>query len=1023
MRHPWQYATLLFILTLTLFGSLSYWFWLSEKSHSLEETETQLSSQLTIRAARLKSHIDSASQDVLLLAGMPPIQGIARAMANNGLDIEQNSTLTLWQDRLNSIFFTYASNNPAITQVRFIGRANEGKELVRVNRAGPIVSIVSPKNLQIKGYRDYYLATSQLNNGQIYISPINLNRESGQIQQPEIPTIRISTPIFFNQKFFGMVIINIAVADILDDLQYDLASEQQLYLSNANGDFLSHPDRSKTFAFERGTPLRWQQEFNIAIGSTEQLVEIGTGQDAKFMLSYRFVLNDADSQSAPYYLSMSMPKSKVLVQVFRQLLYFIAMLLTLACAVAAFIYLFALNLRRSREIELLNNSLESQVKARTAELEHATAAKSDFIANMSHEIRTPMNAILGMLQLLHTTPLNARQQDYTHKAEIAAQALLNLLNDILDYSKMAANRLQLDVHQFDLHELLRNIGIILSSNVNHKPVEILFNFSPTLPIQVIGDALRLQQVLLNLAGNALKFTEHGQVVISVNELSRSGQQTRLTFDVTDSGIGISTEQWQTIFDEFAQAETSTSRKYGGTGLGLAISRRLTRLMGAELEGHSEPGKGSSFYFTITLDIAEASTQPQVPAKPLNVLIVDDNALAREILQQIVEHFGWTAQCLPSGEKALEILEQDNQPIDILLIDWQMPGLNGLETCLRIKALAKDKLPKKIIMITAYGRELLSQYSEQDIQVLDDFLIKPITPSMLFDAVNNIMYQSPFDMMHRDLTLTSLQGINILLVEDNLTNQQVAVELLQNLGAKVHTALNGQIAIETLNSGLVVDIILMDVHMPVMDGYQCTALIRQQLGLTQLPILALTANAMLEDKDAAIVAGMNDHIAKPFNLTSLCETILRWVNKTPQQHNATSSSRSATTAPMPVDKALVQFAQDAGINLSTALKNVVGNETLLCRALILCRQELASSLDTLQSGNNDIEQQRHILHTLKGMLATIGAEAFSRWCSQQEQLLISSGQALNQDDFHQLLVKLQHLVTKIDSLVELSPTDD
>lgn len=1010
MHKTWRHPIWLTIISLLLFSALSYWFWISEKAHTLAETKQRLQSQLSIRTSRLQNYLQDAQHEVLILAEMPPIQGIARALAQNDFDAEGNSSLQQWQQRLNTIFSSYAANSDVIMQVRFIGLANEGRELARVNRSRLGVVTVPFDMLQSKGHRDYYQATKQLSPGQIYISPINLNREHGAIEYPETPTVRIATPVYYQQQFFGMVIINLDMSTILAELADELTLGRQLYLSNQYGDFLLHPDKQRAFAYERGDAFRWQQQFNSPAPDTHVLQEVSLDNSSFYIISHPFSLHN-QTGSATYYLTMSVPKRKVLDQVIRQLVFFVAMILLLASIAAAFFYLLLLNIRCSEQISELNNSLESQVKARTAELEQANAAKSDFIANMSHEIRTPMNAILGMLQLLSHTPLNERQADYRRKAEISAQALLGLLNDILDYSKMAANRLQLDCHPFNLHELLRNVGIILSSNAGSKPVEILFDFSPALPAAVLGDALRLQQVLLNLAGNAVKFTERGQVIISVKETARTASHTRLTFDVTDSGIGISAQQWQTIFDEFAQAEASTTRKYGGTGLGLAISKRLTTLMGGELSGHSTPGKGSSFYFSIELKLAQQTPSPEYPLnRKLNVLVVDDNAYARDILQHIVEQFGWQVRTVSSGEAALNILQDEAQPIDILLIDWQMPGMNGIETCKKISELAKEKLPGNIIMVTAYGRELLSQYSEQDIQLLDAYLIKPITPSMLFDTVSNVLQQTLHNTHISTTEVASLVGISILLVEDNLTNQQVASELLQNQGARVETAINGQAAIDKLQSGSHFDVILMDIHMPVMDGYQCTTYIRQTMGLSKIPILALTANAMLEDKDSAIKAGMNDHIAKPFNLVELCDTIVRWVSPQSQAVIVTKNDTPAT--PDTPQDSLTQFAIAADINLELALKNVAGNTALFLKALPICANELNSNLKSLQKTPADVPQQLSILHALKGMLGTVGAVQLANWCALQERKLKHSRQPLSSSDLNALIQRLQTLAQHI-----------
>lgn len=471
-----------------------------------------------------------------------------------------------------------------------------------------------------------------------------------------------------------------------------------------------------------------------------------------------------------------------------------------------------------------------------------------------------MNAVLGLLQLLQLSGLNARQQDYVHKAEGAARSLLAILNDILDFSKVESGKLVLDDAPFRLDELMRNLSVVLSSALPRKGVEVLFQLDPAVPRVLHGDGLRLQQVLLNLAGNALKFTERGEVVVALQLLQAGPERVRVEFAVRDTGIGIAADRLEAIFEGFTQAEASTTRRFGGTGLGLAISRRLVHLMGGELTVTSTPGQGSRFAFTLELG-CDAHTRAQegaslAPPGPrpqgLRVLIADDNATARQVLSAMVESFGWQVQTASNGAQALELLAtatEQGTPFDILCVDWVMPGMDGWETIKHLRARQGATLPT-ILMITAHGRAMALQHLEEQGDgpeggpVLDGFLVKPVTPSMLFDAVVQAMHAAPVvqECSVQSLSRT-LAGLRLLVVEDNPLNQQVARELLSHAGAEVEVAQDGVHALACVrNAPQPYDAILMDVQMPRMDGYTATRVLRQEMGVTT-PIIAMTANAL------------------------------------------------------------------------------------------------------------------------------------------------------------------------------------
>ncbi len=650
----------------------------------------------------------------------------------------------------------------------------------------------------------------------------------------------------------------------------------------------------------------------------------------------------------------------------------------------------------SRTHELQERNAELEVAR--IEADQANASKGVFLANMSHEIRTPMNAILGMVHLLTQTELTPRQRDYASKTQSAAKSLLGILNDILDFSKVEAGKMELDLHPFRIDKLMRDLSVILSANTGDRNVEVLLDVDAELPVSVMGDSLRLQQVLINLAGNAIKFTQNGEVVVTLTLEKLGDNNVTIGFAVRDSGIGIPADQLGHIFEGFTQAEASTSRRFGGTGLGLGISKRLVALMGGDLQVESTLGVGSRFYFAISCPrihdepslhdqyVASAIPLALTCAQPLKTLVVDDNASARTVLGHIIQSLGWQVDVVSSGQEALALLEHPENsgfPYDVVFMDWKMPDMDGWQTTCHIHQRYQGQKLPIIIMVTAQDRERLAQRMLTEAVALDGFLVKPVTASMLFDAVVDAN-AGAMGVAAKTFALpssTRLAGLRLLVVEDNHMNQQIARELLGNEGAEVVVASNGRLGVEAaLTTQPPFDVILMDIQMPDMDGYTATEQIRRHEHMKTVPIIAMTANAMASDKAACLAAGMNNHIGKPIDVTILVNTILHYcapeTNRSPQE---------ITLAPT-----AVETPSSGKINIELALKRLGGKKKLLIN---LAERFIADTATTaadlqqqLRQGNYD--DVAHKLHSLKGLAGTVGATELATLLADMESQLES-----------------------------------
>jgi signal transduction histidine kinase/DNA-binding response OmpR family regulator len=812
----------------------------------------QLQVSQTLQAT-LSGHLNRLFNDLAFLMNSAPLQNYA----DQGGEGRRRT--------LERYFQVFAETSRRYDQIRVLSA--QGYETVRINYVDSHGKIVTPAALQDKSQRYYFTDVLGLTAGETYISDLDLNVENNEVEQPHKPVIRLSKKIFNKQdEFVGVLVLNFLAEPLIDSLStVKLGKGNRLALVGEDGFWIFDSLSKNSWSKQLGARERFKEKYGEA---WPNLQKDNNGQFSQDGYVFTF-----DRVAYPHLNKEQKQRYLLLVNVFDKQAYilgefdreYLVAIILYVFGVGAIAWFWARLSYQKRVVETMDQERLLAVQA--------TKTKSEFLANMSHELRTPMNAVLGLAYLLDNEEHSAVVREIARKILRAGRSLQSILNDILDFSKIEAGKIVLENKPFGLNDVLNNVSTIMSAYAHDKNLELIIKADTSYKTVLKGDCLRLEQVLINLLGNAIKFTLKGHVALYVETQKADDKEIVLTFRVEDSGIGMDKETVSKIFQPFEQGDVSASKRFEGTGLGLTICRRLLSMMQAQLDVTSQPGVGSVFSFTLSFEKGTSTEDIFMEISKLNVLIADDHDIALEALRQSATALDWQVTCVKGGADALEALKKPKESRDLLILDWKMPDIDGLSVAREIKQNYKGKNSPIVIMVTAHSRHDL--LSSPDAGYIDAVLEKPVTASMLYNVAANLLGKAcKGDMLHYLGTKKPLEGVRILVVDDNEFNRDVAERVFAAEGAVVSSAQNGENALDWLNQNFQnVDLILMDIQMPIMDGYETTRVIRRHEKFKNLKVIALTAGVFETQRQAAFNAGMDGFIAKPFDVPSAVETIL------------------------------------------------------------------------------------------------------------------------------------------------------